>query len=294
MTLWDKECIINKNEYEWLLFRNYTNTQIAKLFNRTLLVDDENHRDTNPKLYLNDEDIDEKESFKKPAKIFKDLWDENDKRVKLLEEIIEINKSNNLESELLIDPNFNQVKGYFNKEYLKCILFDILFTCARFWDEDANFLSRIESLKENYEKYKKSKDKDKYPYDWLRCKILMLRNDNNLMIINPVKVINNNVFDGWKQLNEQIIIQVRNPIDSFDGHMSLFTISKYINGNTRKFPKFEYKLFEDLPENWRDKIKIQWDVSLKNDKTVLDQLVWFVSELPIFQGGLNNEKYYLG
>jgi len=292
-TLWNREHEIKNDDYEWLLFRNYTNTQIAKLFKRTLLLDDKNFKDPYPKFYLKDKDIDEKDNFKIPAKTFGDLWDKNDKRIALFKQIIDIQISEELITEQLITPITNNDACYFNKEYLKCVLFDILFTCARFWRKDVNFLSRINKLNE-YNKdneYNEDNEDDNNKYknkinsnDWLRCRIIILRNKNNLVIINPVKVINNNVFDGWKQRNEQIIFQKNNPIDSFDGHMSLFTISKYISGNTREFPNFEYKLFEDLPDDWKNKIIKQWDDQLKKDKTFLYESLWFVSELPIFQG----------
>jgi len=66
--LWEKNKALNAEEYEWLLFRNYTNNQIAKLFKRTLLHSDSKEKTSSLHISNNDKNI--KNSFNFPAKYF--------------------------------------------------------------------------------------------------------------------------------------------------------------------------------------------------------------------------------
>jgi hypothetical protein len=269
-------------EYEWLLFRNYTNIQIAKLFNR-LLLEKKDESTQAPKLYLKDGDEKPDGKFTLPAKFFlEDILNDEDGRVKLCKEIIEF-KTNISAGARLVTPK--EVKGYFNKEYLKCILFDIFLTSAKYWNENVDFLKRInrlKSCKDKYTEYKGQKTVDPgYIIDMDTnerniCRILLLRDVNKLVIINPVDQIDNHVFGGNKKLNQFIKIQIENPYDSFAGRMSLFTISKYITGNGCEAPVFEYRSFNELDTEWKNLFNERWEKPPKDDST------WFISELPIF------------
>jgi hypothetical protein len=294
MAIWDMNIKNKENDlkYEWLLFRNYTNIQIAKLFNRTLLFDDDKKSfDQKPKLYLGEKDINNDDIFAMPAKEFMtDVFTDLDRRVVLCREIIEI-KQEGLENARLINPASSKAKGYFNREYLKCVLFDIFLTCAKYWHEGENFLSRIKYLKSNYDDYLRAKDENdggkRYKesldsFDNKRCKIFLIRDENELVIINPISISDNNFLNGWKERNDQIMIRLRNQYDSFDGHMSLLTINNYIKHNSNGKPMFKYIQYKELlldnklkPE-WKQKLESQWRIPQD------DNSIWFVTKLPIF------------
>jgi len=285
---------IDKDDYEWLLFRNYTNMKIAKLFNRTLLLFDQNGTETendnskqnavekqSPKLYIN-EDNNVQNIFSQPARsLMGDILDETDKRMKLCREIIEI--FNVIEKDgKLVTPHCKNSKGYFNKELLKCVIFDIFLSCAKYWHQGADFLYRIENLKEYKKGYEElfvnNKENDySINYDRLRCKLLLQRQNNYLIIINPINTISNRILNNANTLNKMIKIQLANPFDSFDGHMSLFTIYNYIKNNAGEEPDFEYILFKELPNEWQVNLQNHWEYKLN------DESVWFVSKLPIFK-----------
>jgi hypothetical protein len=295
-TLWTMKEGLKNTDYEWLLFRNYINIQIAKLFNRTLLPVDNKSENEFPKLYLQEEDINKDMTFASPAEIFEDdLFNDSDRRVELCKQIIEIKVPDEVKKARLITPSFYKAKFFFNNEYLKCVLFDIFLSAAKYWNEDAGFLPRIENLECYKEWYDNNKDKINdqgytatiKAYDQLRCKVLLLREENALVIINPVSIIDNKVLNGDGERNKRIKIQLENPYDSFDGHMSLFTISNYITGiwkkvpeateGASKIPSFRYESFESFPPKWKKELNKLWLVGPENDS------LWFVSKLPIFQ-----------
>ena len=282
--IWGTKKQLKEKELEWLLFRNNTNIQIAKLFNRLLLGFNKSHNQL-PKLYLKNEDINYDNTFSTPAKEFlSDLWNgSSDKRVNLCEEIIDFSKLD-LENALLITKGSGDEKEYFNLEFFKCIFYDIFLSCAKFWNEDANFLSRINTLieyKEKYNEFKDNNDPDfsdaRKIYEEFRCKVILFRSDNNLVIINPVRRTDNKVFNGWNNRTEQIIFQLENPYDSFNGNMSLYTINNYIKYITNKESSFKYILFKDIKHDWKGKIKSEWKIN-----QIENESLWFISELPIF------------
>jgi hypothetical protein len=299
MAIWDMnikgKLIKDKDhdfKYEWLLFRNYINIQIAKLFNRTLLLDDDKKTfEQKPNLYLGEKDINTDDIFAMPAKEFlTDVFNDSDRRVILCKEIIEI-KHERLENGRLVTPTFGKAGGYFNREYLKCVLFDIFLTCAKYWHEGENFLSRINYLKSHYDDYLRAKKEDddgkRYKesldsFDNKRCKIFLIRDENDLVIINPVSRKDNNFLNGQQERNDQIRIRLRNQNDSFDGHMSLLTINNYIKHNSDGTPMFKYILYKELLCD--DKLKPEWKQQLDSQWRIPrdDNSVWFVTKLPIF------------
>jgi hypothetical protein len=295
MKLWMKD-LLKKEEYEWLLFRSYINSQIAKLFRRTLL-DDESSMDQFPKLYLqnivHEIKSDQKSTGTLPAEKFMNLWDKKDRRVIMCEQIIDFEIEDGLDVAQLVSPTYNRVRGYFNREYLKCILFDIFLTCAKFWNEDNDFLARINTLKgykEEYVEIKKDVASGKADasfsdaYERQKSKIWLIRDGKNLVVINPIKIPDNNILNvnKWKELSRQIKFQLTNPYDSFYGRMSLFTIGNYIrknykNCNFEDIRMFEYRMFKDLEPDWKRFINERW--SMMSDE---EESLWFVSMLPIF------------
>jgi hypothetical protein len=284
------------DNYVWLLFRNYTNQKIAKIFNQTLLYHENGQKNNlKQRLYLQEDDIDSANSFSsfsRKAEKFGDIWDENDKRVKMCEAFTEISGVADIKDSLIRSGQ----DGYFVKEYLKCILFDIILTGAKYWNENTDFLSRIEELmkaKKNYSKTRTeygSNNNDEIlklamdSYGELMYRVLFMREDKNLIIINPVNPIDNNILNTHKWQNENIYRRLTDPLDCFDGHMSMLAISKYLKNNlyqdnagkntTKENKWFEYKLPNEL--TYQNRLKTLFNGYF--DKVTL----WFVSTLPLF------------
>jgi hypothetical protein len=279
------------DKYAWLLFRNYTNREIAKIFNQTLLYR-ENEQKDNPKqrLYLKEEDVDNTDSFSQKADKFGDIWDENDKRVKMCKAFTEISDITDVKDSLIRSGRH----GFFVKEYLKCILFDIILTGAKYWHENVDFLPRIEKLikvkeifSELHSKYDiNNSNSNKIQEDTIKSygrsmyRVLFMREDRNLIIINPVNRVHNNILNTHEQQNEKIHRRLTDPLDCFDGHMSMLAISNYLKHNSDKNTDenkwFEYKLFSELNESHQNKLK-----TLFGDYFDEAEL-WFVSTLPLF------------
>lgn len=282
------------DNYVWLLFRNYTNQKIAKIFNQALLYHENEQRDNQkPRLYLKENEIDNTDSFFQKAEKFGDIWDKDDKRVKMCNAFTKISGIEDIEDSLICSGQH----GYFVKEYLKCILFDIILTGAKYWHKNVDFLPRIEKLI----KVKKLFQKICSEYDINNCskkekeaidshgrpiyRVLFMREDRNLIIINPVNPAHNNILNTDKQQNERIFRRLTDPLDCFDGHMSMLAISKYFENNLYKEGQdqnakgnnwFEYKLPKELKLTYQNKLKTLFDGYFDN------VLLWFVSTLPLF------------
>ena len=278
------------NRADWLLFRQYTNVQIAKLFNRSLQsnrhrhnMDDKTTSGKTPELYVTNKSGLVAENNSASAKNFlKDIFNDKDRRIELCNEIMNfpienLPKGNRLDERNLLSPN-EEIAGYFNKEYLKCVLFDILLSCVKYWHNGNDFLKTIKELK----KGKGAED----PLSWL--KVFLFREDDNLMIINPAKEICCGISDGnWAKKNSEIKIQLENPIDSFDGRMSLYTIRNYVRNIRNKKdrePEFNYLVYNDsnFKDSWKSIIKSNWTTNKNNP--LRDDNLWFISQLPIFAG----------
>jgi len=299
--LWKFEGEPTEEDYEWLLFRNYTNTQIAKLFNRTLSLLSSRQFDTRePKLYLPESFCTEKQddTFTSPAIDFKGVFNldsSDDRRVILCSKIIDFFGVNDLKNSKIIsatirDRNGSQEKYYFNKEYLKCILFDIFLSAAKYWHEDVDFLKRVEALMELKRGYAEAAvdSMSKKSYDKSRCKLLLIHEKNNLIIINPARKISNHILNRWEEETKMIKNRLSNPYDSFDGHLSLFTISNYIKGiwgkelkedSIDELPSFEYYELKELPLEWQNSLCKNWG----GENQVGAVPLWFVSKLPILE-----------
>ncbi|MDE7424685.1 MAG: hypothetical protein K2N51_13525 [Lachnospiraceae bacterium] len=233
---------------EWLLLRNYTNGQIAKIFNRSFHDHTEDVYSLNsPMLYIPNDSINYSNSlFKQKLDVFSrlNLKNENrgvsDDRFKLLNQIIYIQYDKTLNDALFIQGNNGQ---FYNLEYFKCILIDIMFSAIKFESDRPDYLLRIDrflEIKDKLEKDVQSWDINDEATAGLierlrdsQCSIKIFRDislDSDidyLVIQNPVKEMDNSMGN-WEEQNEIIKHRLNNPLDYADGHMSLLAIKRYI------------------------------------------------------------------
>lgn len=233
---------------EWLLLRNYTNGQIAKIFNRSFHDHTEDIYSLNsPMLYIPNDSINYCNSlFKQKLDVFSRLDLKNEKpeviddRFKLLNQIIDIQYDETLNDAEFIQGNNGQ---FYNLEYFKCILIDIMFSAIKFESDRPDYLLRVDRFLEI--KHKSEKDVQSWDVNdeviarlikKLRdsqCSIKIFRDKSSnpnvdyLVIQNPVKEMDNSVGN-WKEQNEIIKHRLNNPLDYADGHMSLLAIKRYI------------------------------------------------------------------
>ena len=267
----------------WLLFQNYVNGQIARLFNRSFSLNSSTTSDEDvPKLYLKEDEKLESDVFRQPAETFRDLNISSDERFTMLEKVV------HLDNRVADDAKFfsanNNGEYFFNSEFIKCILFDILFSAIKYATTDISFLPRVDNLISYYDLEVRSS---------LLSYVYLFRKGNNLIILNNV---NSNRIDTSKcnQMNEEIYRRTHDPLDYGDGHMSLFTIRKYIlgirslnssdkSGKDSCDTKFEY-IKKDTAMGILSEHKIQAD-----DKTSRYDY-WFQTQLPIFKEDANSEN----
>lgn len=220
----------------WLLIRNYTNNQIAKLFNRSFK---EEEKGEIPPLYLENNIMDSLTVFGQSLNSFEDLGI-NDQSNNLDERFIRIQNIMNISIELENDSQFIKNKEGFayNLEYFKCILVDILISSIKYQTTKVeDFLLRVEELgcKNKYEKKPETK-------------IYRMSNKNENV---DYLVIENTITEkaklaygliDWKRRNEKINMRMEDPLDFIDGHMSLLTIKRYIEnlGATKLKCYFKY------------------------------------------------------
>lgn len=226
----------------WLLIRNYTNNQIAKLFNRSFT--DDVVREI-PPLYLVDSVSDEKKYlFGHKLMRFGDLQmnntlEEMDGRFEWLRKIMDIN----IELEDTAEFVQNEKKEGYNQEYFRCIIVDILISAVKFQSsQKEDFLLRIEQFMEDNTKTDSEGGKT--------CKAKIYRENieddemiDYLVIENPVDKSTHGLVD-WELRNEHIDMRLNDPLDFIDGHMSMLAIKRYIErlGATKSMCHFAYAL----------------------------------------------------
>ena len=256
----------------WLLLRNYTNGQIAKIFNRSFVNNKWDIREdagSAPPMYIEVGKYADSELFTSRLEKFADLGmadlqgsEQQDERFALLRSIMDI------ECNGLVDAEFyhNSKGQYYNLEYFKCILIDICISAIKFQSDRPDYLLRVDNylnvrrripeLKTRLKKYEKeAKEKgrrniEKYICELKSscCNIQMFRrcgDDRNfdyLVIRNPVDKLAHNLND-WAMQNTIIERRLRDPLDYADGHMSLLAIKRYIeklNPSLRNTCRFYY------------------------------------------------------
>ncbi len=273
----------------WVLLQNYVNNQIARLFNRHFNIDDNRlaENDGIPAIYISCKDEQEDDVFKKCLIKFGDLKicsnDINqDNRFNLL--YTSSNIFCNVDSDEKIICNTEEgVKKYFNVEYVRCILLDIIFTSLKYATVDDSLLTRIDNLM-------LYKDKE---YG-VKSYIFIIKDKADLVIFNNVKPnrIDINRIDS---INEEIYRRIHDPLDYGDGHMSLFTIRNFIIGINNKCigikrdTEFKYVNKENIRLRYKNlffeeklgRIKLYDIINLYD--------TWFETRLPIFMEDDRNE-----
>ena len=267
----------------WLLLRNYTNGQIAKIFNRSFHDSkDKQHSMNSPLLYI------PKESINYSNKVFKEKLDffsklnlknENpdleDGRFKLLNEIIDIQYDASLNDAEFIQGSKGQ---FFNLEYFKCILIDIMISAIKFESVRSDYLTRIdrflevkERLNNDIQHWNTEDEEISGLVSRMKascCYIKIFREQSPidgidyLVIQNPVDEMANRLGN-WKEQNEIILHRLEDPLDYADGHMSLIAIKRYI---------------ENIDEVNQLKCDFRYTVS-----TVEGEKLYFENRLPVLK-----------
>lgn len=283
----------------WLLLQSYVNGQIARLFSRhfnsndTRLVKDEGI----PALYLAPEDEQTSDIFKQRAEKFGDLKiapesAPQDNRFALLSKAADIRCYVTPDSELA-----HRREYYYNAEYIRCILLDVVLTSMKYATVHDSLLPRVDSLM--YEKECSPEDrheveqllanffKPEYTSAPPACHILMFRHGQFLIILNNVKP--NAIHCDPVAINEEIFRRTHDVLDYGDGHMSLFTIRQFVRNlwaGDADIPdvSFRYITREELARVYGEEKPVQ------DNKTMIEKNdIWFETKLPIFEEVKPNE-----
>lgn len=233
----------------WLLLRNYTNGQIAKLFNRSFSKRDEDglfdRGDSSgllPLLYISGEKRAEN-NLDKPLQEFYQLGLSDDARFILLEQAVSIKYDGELEYAHFV---CNKDGNYYNAEYMKCVLIDSVFSAMKYFSDREDFLPRLDHCLKRMHVYRHQvlnqfQDKSQSQHSPVKepCIVTLTREESEkdgyerdfdyLVITNQVNYRAHGLFD-WKINNDQINAHLDSPTDFFDGQMSLLAIKEYIEG----------------------------------------------------------------
>lgn len=273
----------------WVLLQNYVNNQIARLFNRHFNIDDNRlaENDGVPAIYISCNDEQEDDVFKKCFIKFGDLNisfnDTNqDNRFNLLH--IASNIFCNIDSDEKIICNAeNGIKKYFNVEYVRCILLDIIFTSLKYATVDDSLLTRIDNLI-----YYKNK---KYG---VKSYMFFIKDKTDLVILNNVKP-NRIDANQINSINEEIYRRTHDPLDYGDGHMSLFTIRNFIVGiknecnGIKRDTEFKYVNNENIKSRYEN-LSFEKEAGKVTLYDIVDLYeTWFETRLPIFMEDDCNE-----
>lgn len=239
---------------DWLLLRNYTNGQIAKLFNRGFhdSKDEQNNQNEkevqgSPRLYIPQDSINyynkvfkEKLDFFSKLNLKNENKDLEDGRFKLLNEIVDIRYDSSMNNAEFIRGSQGQ---FYNLEYFKCILIDIMISAIKYETARSDYLTRVDRLLEikgklnNEVQLWDTEDEEiagliKRMKDSC-CYIEIFREESPidgidyLVIKNPVDEMVNRLKN-WEEQNQIILQRLEDPLDYADGHMSLIAIKRYI------------------------------------------------------------------
>ena len=241
----NKYSVLDSNQaLKWLLLHNYTNAQIAKLFNRSYRTEEYDNCSNvlnPPPLYLQDVDTEQmmkRSWFERPLRKFSDLRLAEDGRIALISTVVNFDFhriANIFEVEFLK----NQKGECYNVEYFKNVLIDIIISAMKYSTASATYLERVDKYMVGVNKLKHCElltDEMKELLFKGQCcvefdiKTIDPQEGFNYMVIsNNVNKLAHNLFD-WEKHNESIKARLDNPIDCADGHMSLLAISQYIEG----------------------------------------------------------------
>lgn len=238
--------------------RNYTNGQIAKIFNRSFHDAKEGTNPIkSPQLYIPKDSREYSDNaFKQKLRSFSDLNLKNenvrttDYRFELLSEIIDIQYDELLNAADFILGDEGQ---YYNVEYFKCIIIDIMISAIKSKLDRSDYLTRIDRMLEVNKKLEKGLppctflDKEirglveswRDSCCWLKFfrRVSPLPDIDYLVIQNSVDTTGFST-EYWKEQNEIILHRLKDPLDYVDGHMSLLAIKRYVE-NLDKSKKLE-------------------------------------------------------
>lgn len=280
----------NATDEQLLLLRNYTNVTISKLFNRSFHKD-ETEFEYNiktppqdvPELYL-EKDIDGNELKRRLIRLSDlDIVNDIDNRFRWLNNILDI-KINYENDPILINSNISQDDNlikpikYYNLEYMKCIILDILLSAAKSKTLEYDFLQSMKLLADvkkyssNTEKFAPMPKTSSIVY-FTRTKTCGNENFDYLTILNSVKSKTNLTNTTLEILNQEIHYHLTDPIDYPGGHMSLLTIKRYIEGLNKKVlngkTNFKFCKYKDINN--------RYSFVEENDE------FWFETNLPILE-----------
>lgn len=232
---------MKENVSEWLVLRNYTNGQIAKIFNRSFTA--KNSREGTRTLpYYVEESQKEGDVYKQKLEVFYQLGIcefpkhniREDGRFKLLKEVFEIIIDRDLVQRKFITNSNNE--GY-NIEYFRCIIIDIILSAIKYHSEEDDFLLRIDYLLQEKEQNRGGKAMDGNMHTEVPAMIEFLVEENPadeqtdyLVIRNPIgtSYVKLRKESNWSRENQIICHRLDDPLDYADGHMSLLAIKRYI------------------------------------------------------------------
>lgn len=281
----DGDC--NVSDEQLLLLKSYTNITISKLFNRSF------HTSNNfeyalqappqdvPELYIKDEQQEgDDNDLKRRLLSFSDmdLPGVSDNRFFWLKSILDIQVTN-LENAFFISSVSNDSEGghrFYNLEYMKCLIMDILLSAIKSKTSTPNFLEKVEELREFGKKcdgkYSPTSRPSKVVY------FARTKSDNDwepdyLTILNSVERRTDLKAGMLRIKNQEIQYHLNNAIDYPGGHMSLLTIKRYIEGLNKKMlagkTTFEFCKIESL--------KAKYGFIQEKDE------FWFKTDLPILE-----------
>lgn len=286
----DYKILCAEDAAKWLLLRNYTNGQIAKIFNRSFHDTNEGADKTikSPMLYIpQDSSNYGNKLFKRKLEFFSNfnIKNENqeaaDERFQLLNEIIDIQYEEELNHAAFIQGDAGQ---YYNLEYFKCILIDIMISAIKFECDRSDYLTRIDrlldvkhKLENDVPKWNREEKEIADVADMLeqsRCSIEFLRRQSPilgidyLVIKNPVTVLGNKLKN-WEEQNKIILHRLEDPLDYADGHMSLLAIKRYVENldKTKRLEcVFEYIMSKDKKLYFENRLPV---LKGENNETII-------------------------
>lgn len=229
------ECI------KWLTLKNYVNEQIARLFNRCFRMQSEGGGDGKtrvrveaPQLYIGEKEGEylNENPFCRKLNYFRELNLLTDDRFVLLMDVVQIEYVELKKAEMITRAEGEKA---YNLEYMKCIILDMLLSAIKSSSERPDFLQKINWYRKEKMRIAAGGMLDKERVEELRnnqCVVRIYREPcegyefDYLVFENPVRTIIPNLEDE----NRDIERRLRDPLDYPDGHMSLLTIKKYIEG----------------------------------------------------------------
>ncbi len=277
----------------WLLLQSYVNAQIARLFSRHFNEKDKElvKNEGIPALYLSRADEQAEDVFKQRAETFGDLGitpsaPSQDNRFVLLNKAVTFYFDVPLDSPMACHEN-----EWYNAEYIRCILLDVVLSAIKHATVDDSLLSRVDTLV--YEKKCGLEDRQSIAPELSRLfdpkdipaptasHIFMFRDGLCLIILNNV---NHAVLHrDTTTINEEIFRRTHDVLDYGDGHMSLFTIRHFIRGLWGRCAdapdsSFRYITKETLMNNYAGQKAVQG-----HSDTIQMYDTWFETRLPIFK-----------